>query len=77
MMIIRQLGSAVWLLVLMFVTFSVLDAQPNSNGKIAIPINSGWEFRQTNSGDPANAGGWVSVRGANREVARSTVNRIR
>ena len=57
-MIIRQLGSAVWLLVLMVLTSSALIAQPNSNGKIAIPINSGWEFRQTTTGDTANAAGW-------------------
>ena len=42
----------------MFVTASTLIAQPSSNGKIAIPINSGWEFRQTTTGDTANAGEW-------------------
>ncbi len=57
-MIIRQLSSAVWLLVLMVLTSSVLIAQPNSNGKIAIPINSGWEFRQTTTGETSNAAGW-------------------
>jgi beta-mannosidase len=58
-MIIRQLGSAVWLLVLMFVASSALIAQPDSNGKIAIPISSGWEFRQAATGETAaNAAMW-------------------
>jgi beta-mannosidase len=57
-MIIRQLGSAVWLLVLMVLISPVLVAQPNSNGKIAIPIDSGWEFRQTTTGETANAAVW-------------------
>src|SRR5579883_1285869 len=56
-MMTRQLRIAVWALAIMCLTSASALSQPNLT-KVAISLNSGWEFRQTASGGTGTTAKW-------------------